>query len=96
MARYGLELRIQADDQSITGSYWGDREAGIVGHTVFVRNDTPIHSLLHESCHVICMTSERRERLETDAGGGDLEEAAFAWAIQLPGLSVMRRTLVSG
>jgi hypothetical protein len=79
MARYGLELRVQADDEPITSSYWGEREAGIVGHTVFVRNDTPIHSLLHESCHVICMTSERREQLETDAGGGDLEEAAVCY-----------------
>jgi len=79
IARYGLELRVQADDEPITSSYWGEREAGIVGHTVFVRDDTPIHSLLHESCHVICVTRERREQLETDAGGGDLEEAAVCY-----------------
>lgn len=63
----------------ITGSFWGDEEAGIVGCRVYVRDDTPVHSLLHETCHTICMTSERREQLETDAGGDDLEEAAVCY-----------------
>jgi len=79
LSAYGLTLRVQPDGQSITGSFWGDSEAGIVGRTVYVRNDTPIHSLLHETCHIICMTGERREHLETDAGGGDLEEAAVCY-----------------
>ena len=35
--------------------------------------------LLHESCHVICMDSERRSRLDQDAGGDDLEEAAVCY-----------------
>jgi hypothetical protein len=64
---------------------------GVVGHTVFVRPDTPVHSLLHETCHVICMTAERRAALQTDAGGDDLEEAAVCYlqvvlAGQLPGV----------
>ena len=79
MARYCLELRVQVSAEPITGSFWGEREAGIVGHTVFVRNDTPIHSLLHEACHIICMTSERRGQLQTDAGGDALEEAAVCY-----------------
>lgn len=79
LARYGLQLQVQAENESITGSYWGDREAGVVGQTVYVRHDTPIHSVLHESCHIICMTTERRERLATDAGGDDLEEAAVCY-----------------
>lgn len=79
LTRYGLELVLQCDDEPITGSFWGDEEAGIVGYNVYVRSDTPIHSLLHESCHTICMPGERRERLDRDAGGDDLEEAAVCY-----------------
>ena len=79
LSAYGLALCVQPDGQAITGSFWGDSEAGIVGRTVFVRGDTPVHSLLHETCHIICMSDERRERLETDAGGDDLEEAAVCY-----------------
>ncbi|MDH3431167.1 MAG: hypothetical protein OEM60_04215 [Gammaproteobacteria bacterium] len=79
LSRFGLTLGVQAGNQPVTGSFWGDREAGIVGRNVYVRDDTPIHSLLHESCHIICATPERREQLETDAGGDDLEEAAVCY-----------------
>lgn len=79
LSAYGLALCMQQDGQAITGSFWGDSEAGIVGRTVFVRGDTPVHSLLHETCHIICMSDQRRERLETDAGGDDLEEAAVCY-----------------
>ena len=79
LARYKLSLTLQADDEAITGSYWGDSEAGVIGHTVFVRNDTPIHSMLHETCHIICMSAQRRRHLETDAGGDDPEEAAVCY-----------------
>jgi hypothetical protein len=79
LAQYNLTLLVQDDDEAITGSFWGDSEAGIVGQRVFVRTDTPIHSLLHETCHVICMTNERRESLDRDAGGDDLEEAAVCY-----------------
>jgi len=79
LAKYGLTLRIQRGDQPITGSFWGDEEAGIVGRDVYVRSDTPVHSLLHETCHTICMTKERRDRLDRDAGGDDLEESAVCY-----------------
>ena len=79
LERYGLELVVQATDEAITGSFWGDDEAGVVGHTVFVRPDTPVHSFLHETCHVICMDGARREGLDRDAGGDDLEEAAVCY-----------------
>lgn len=79
LRRYGLCLEWLGDDTPVTGSFWGEPEAGVVGHTLFVRRDTPVHSLLHESCHVICMTAERRQRLDTDAGGDDLEEAAVCY-----------------
>ena len=95
LGRFGLRLRVQPDDAPITGSYWGDSEAGIVGHTVYVRSDTPVHSLLHEACHVICMTGERRARLHRDAGGDDLEEAAVCYlqivlGSELPGVGGAR------
>ncbi len=79
LSKYELCLQCQDDNEPITGSFWGDREAGVVGHTVFVRRDTPIHSLLHETCHIICMSEERRTHLETNAGGDDLEEAAVCY-----------------
>jgi hypothetical protein len=79
LTRYGLTLEVQNDGEDITGSYWGAPEAGVIGRTVFVRSDTPVHSLLHETCHIICMSEDRRSELETDAGGDDIEEAAVCY-----------------
>ena len=79
LGRFGLSLVVQQESEDITGSYWGDSEAGVVGRSVFVRPDTPIHSFLHESCHVICMDSLRRDGLDRDAGGDDLEESAVCF-----------------
>jgi len=79
LGRYGLRLVVQDDRESVRGSFWGDPEAGIVGDTVYVRGDTPVHSVLHETCHVICMDAARRSRLNRDAGGDDLEEAAVCY-----------------
>lgn len=79
LSKYSLTLVIEAADDAITGSFWGDSEAGIVGKDVFVRSDTPIHSLLHETCHTICMDEQRRAGLDRDAGGDDLEEAAVCY-----------------
>jgi hypothetical protein len=79
LARYGLLLVFEPDGQAITGSYWGDTEAGIVGRRVYARRDTPVHSLLHEACHTVCMTASRRAVLDGDAGGDDLEEAAVCY-----------------
>ena len=79
LGRFDLELSVQSAGEVITGSFWGDSEAGIVGQSVFVRPDTPVHSLLHESSHVICMDGDRRSRLDRDAGGDDLEESAVCY-----------------
>ena len=91
LARYGLSLQLVDDAAEISGSYWGEPEAGVLGRKVFVRRDTPIHSLLHEACHIVCMTEERRECLDRDAGGDDLEESAVCYlqillADYLPGV----------
>jgi hypothetical protein len=79
LERYGLGLVVQSAAEKITGSFWGDSEAGVVGHDVFVRGDTPVHSFLHETCHIICMDSQRRDGLDRDAGGDDLEESAVCY-----------------
>jgi hypothetical protein len=78
-ARYGLQLAEVARDAPIPGSYWGDPEAGLIGATVYARRDTPLHSVLHEAAHVICMDSERREQIHTDAGGEYGEENAVCY-----------------
>ncbi|MFK8017330.1 MAG: hypothetical protein AB8G17_18040, partial [Gammaproteobacteria bacterium] len=49
-------------------------EAGLRGDRVYARGDTPVHSVLHETGHVVCMTPARRAVLDTDAGGGYDEE----------------------
>jgi hypothetical protein len=77
--RYGLALHLVAPDEIIPGSYWGEREAGLMGAKIFARLDTPLHSVLHESAHFICMTPERRAGLDTDAGGDDAEESAVCY-----------------
>jgi hypothetical protein len=79
LSRYGLQLSLQPEGTAIEASYWGDSEAGIAGREVFARADTPVHSVLHETCHVICMPGERRDGLVRDAGGSDLEEAAVCY-----------------
>src|SRR2546430_4278440 len=58
------------------GSYGGHGEAGLRGERLYARLDTPVHSLLHEASHYVCMTAERRAGLDRDAGGSDLEESA--------------------
>jgi hypothetical protein len=77
--RYGLELTLVAPGEIIPGSYWGEREAGLIGAKLYARLDTPVHSVLHESAHFICMTPERRAGLDTDAGGDDAEENAVCY-----------------
>lgn len=78
-SRYGLQPAEVARDAPIPGSYWGAPEAGLVGATVYLRRDTPLHSALHEVSHVICMDSARRGQLHTDAGGQYEEENAVCY-----------------
>jgi hypothetical protein len=77
--RYGAELIECGKSETLPGSYWGDSEAGLRGSTLFVRADTPLHSLLHELGHFICMSPERRAGLDRDAGGDDAEECAVCY-----------------
>lgn len=91
LARFALELQLVEDGEAIAGSYWGDCEAGVIGSTVYARSDTPVHSLLHEACHLIVMPADRRARVHTDASDSIAEEDATCYlqillADKLPGV----------
>lgn len=77
--RYGIAVEYVAPGALIAGSFWGEPEAGIVGQRLNVRPDTPVHSLLHELCHIVCMTPDRRSVLDGNAGSDDIEESAVCY-----------------
>ena len=76
---YGIEIKNVANDKDIPGSFWGDTEAGIIKNQLYIQPQTPVHSALHEACHYICLDSERRNALNTDAGGDYDEENAVCY-----------------
>jgi hypothetical protein len=77
--RFGLELQLIAPEEVIPGSYWGEQEAGLIAARIYARLDTPVHSVLHEGAHFVCMSPERRAGLDTDAGGDHAEENAVCY-----------------
>lgn len=77
--RYGLALELVGAGEPIPGSYWGESEAGLRGDVLYARLDTPLHSVLHEAAHYVCMSRERRSGLDRDAGGDDAEECAVCY-----------------
>jgi hypothetical protein len=79
LARHGLTLLAVADGEPIPGSYWGDTEAGIIGSTVYARPDTPVHSLLHEACHLLVLPPDKRAQVHTDATDSIEEEDATCY-----------------
>ena len=79
LSRYRLEPVVVAPGDTIPGSYWGESEAGLIGNCLYFRPDTPLHSVLHEACHFICMDDARREQLARDAGGDYDEENAVCY-----------------
>ena len=88
---FDLELIEVADGEAIPGSFWGEREAGLIGHRVHARADTPVHSLLHEACHLLVMPPARRAQVHTDATDSVPEEDAacclqILLADRLPGV----------
>ncbi|MEO8669707.1 MAG: hypothetical protein ABI411_00255 [Tahibacter sp.] len=91
LARYALQLIVVDDSASIPGSYWGECEAGIIGSAVHARSDTPVHSLLHEACHLIVLPPQRRAQVHTDATDSVAEEDAACYlqillADEIPGV----------
>lgn len=95
LTRYGLQCVALSGAETIPGSYWGDSEAGLIGSRLYWRSDTPLHSVLHEAGHFICMTEARREQLDRDAGGDYDEENGVCYlqivlADELPGVGHLR------
>jgi hypothetical protein len=93
--RYSIDLEWLDDTAAIANSFWGEPEAGISRIGVRLRGDTPVHSLLHELCHMVCMTAQRRRQLERDAGGTAAEECGVCYlqvllAEYLPGFGAAR------
>ncbi|MEP6898995.1 MAG: hypothetical protein ABI870_10730 [Rhodanobacter sp.] len=98
LARFGLQLQRVSAGEPIPGSFWGDEEAGIIGNTVYARDDTPVHSLLHEAGHLIVLSEERRLDVHTDATDSIEEEDATCYlqivlADRLPGVGRERLML---
>ncbi|MEM7294626.1 MAG: hypothetical protein AAF420_14695 [Pseudomonadota bacterium] len=75
----GLQFAEVPRDQTIPGTFWGDPEAGLIGDKLYFRSDTPVHSVLHEACHYLCMAETRRDHLHTSAGGDHAEEEAVCY-----------------
>jgi hypothetical protein len=95
LERFGLELVPVGEALPIPGSYWGECEAGVIGHRVFARQDTPLHSLLHEACHLLVAPADRRPLIDTDASDCQREEDATCYlqillADELPGFGRAR------
>ena len=76
---FSLRLCLIDDGLPIPGSYWGECEAGIIGSNVYVRRDTPVHSLLHEACHLMVLPAEKRTSIHTDATDSIAEEDATCY-----------------
>ena len=80
LEKFQLALVFLEEGSQIPGTYWGEPEAGLIKNKVYVRPDTPIQSLLHETCHIICADKQRRKNLHTDAGGREaVEENAVCY-----------------
>ena len=95
LSRYGLEIHWVNASDNIPGSFWGDSEAGLVENRLYLREDTPLHSALHEACHYVCMDGQRRKNLHTDAGGDYDEENGVCYlqillADEFPGVGRTR------
>ncbi|MEO6968514.1 MAG: hypothetical protein ABI132_08730 [Rhodanobacteraceae bacterium] len=79
LAQHGLQLIRAADHALIPGSYWGEPEAGVIGVRVYARADTPLHSLLHEACHLLVLDPARRAAVHTNASDSLCEEDATCY-----------------
>jgi len=88
--KYGLIIHKVEAHEKIPGSWFGAPEAGIIKNNLYVRNDTPLHSALHESCHYVCMDEIRRENLHTNVGGDYDEENAVCY------LSILLSDFIEG
>ena len=79
LARYDIDIEWLSDGEDIPGSFWGAPEAGIIGTQIYLRQDTPVHSMLHEASHIVCMDPAIRSDHTGNASSDDLEEAAVCY-----------------
>lgn len=79
LAEFGLILSHCPDNEPIPHSYWGEQEAGLKDNHLYARDDTPLHSILHEACHFICLDPVRRQRLDTNTDSDEAEENAVCY-----------------
>ncbi len=79
LARFGMTVQVTPQDEDIPHSFWGSPEAGRLNETLYIRTNTPIHSLLHESCHYVCMPLDQRKLEVVDAKGTAAEENATCY-----------------
>lgn len=86
LARHGVRLILVDAGAAIPASHWGAPEAGLTASGVHARPDTPVHSILHEAAHYICMSPERRAGLAEDGNGdagGDIAEEDAVCYLQI-------------
>ena len=76
---YNITVHYLNDDAELTGSFWGDPEAGLIDNGLYIKPSTPLQSALHEACHYICMDKQRRKKLDTNAEGDYDEENAVCY-----------------
>jgi len=79
VSNYGIQINCSDPGVAIPHSFWGAPEAGRIHEQLYIRVDTPIHSLLHEACHYVCMSAEQRKLTQMDAKGSAMEENATCY-----------------
>lgn len=79
LSHYGIQINCSESGAEISHSFWGAPEAGRKKNRLYIRGDTPIHSILHESCHYVCMPAAQRARDLVDAKGSAMEENATCY-----------------
>ncbi|MGH1537992.1 MAG: hypothetical protein ACRBDX_08085 [Gammaproteobacteria bacterium] len=79
LLRYGMQISDVGAGEDIPHSFWGSPEAGRIKDHLYIRGDTPLHSILHEACHYICMPADQRSLDQVDAKGTTTEENATCY-----------------
>lgn len=79
LGRYGIHINSVTYDTDIPHSFWGSPEAGRLREQLYIREDTPIHSILHEASHYVCMHAAHRALTQIDAKGSVVEENATCY-----------------
>ncbi len=79
LSHYGIEIICSESGAEIPHSFWGTPEAGRKKNRLYISEDTPIHSILHETCHYVCMPAKQRTHELVDAKGSAMEENATCY-----------------